>query len=890
MHIGIHLRALRPGKIGGHETYVRQLVRLLPRIDPDVRLTLFCADYNARTFTAGPHVEVRVLSAREFAALDAESLRRHRLDVWFCPLLVLEPHEPGLPAVVNIPDLQHETFPEFFSKRILDWRKEHYPRSARRADGVLTHSGFSRRQIIEAFDLPADKVHAIHLDAAPGFSIKPTEDARYLDDLKLRYQLPDHFLYYPANNWPHKNHAVLFEALRSGEPQIDRSLHLVLTGAEVEGAEPWASVIRASGLEDRVRYLGYLPAEDLPGLYALSRSLVFPSLFEGFGMPVVEAMRAGCPVICSTAAGLSEVGGDAALYFDPERADELAVAIATVASGKSRELVDAGHRRAERFSWERTALSTLDVLREVAAAAPSPRARPPLGSPPLISIVTPSLQQGRFIERTLKSVLEQGYPRLEYWVIDGGSTDGTLETLERYRQLYPDVFRYLSEPDSGQAEAVNKGLARVRGDIVGWLNSDDTYEAGSLAAVARAFDEHPACDIIYGGAQFISDSDEPMGAYPTRPRFDWHTLVHECYICQPTVFWRRAVTDHGYRLDEGLHLSLDYDFWIRLGRRFSFRFLDRHIANSRVYRENKTLSQREAVFEESFRVVKDHFGWVPWSWVIGRAHFRRQGADSFFNVRPVAPLTYLWALISLVRHNGSAPQYWPRIGRDVWPVFARAPGKLWRRLVPSARRTLKVPVSCLVVELGVEVTTRTAPCSSSAVDLWWAGHHLARFAVNGPGRYTQRINLPQKEGTRPYRLTLHSDLLRSDGARALEPQPCQVVSEDGWLEQRDTLRLPRGWKVVEITFMLPVGTDDGIRLTFDCQGRTVDEWVFERPGMYRRQLRLPPEAWSNDSETELEFASNAALPPQPRRGERRWLAMRVQEIVDLTPEPDEVPR
>jgi glycosyltransferase involved in cell wall biosynthesis len=888
MRIGIHLQSLRPGKIGGLEGYVRQLVHLLPQLDPGLTLVLFCADYNAYTFAAGPGVEIYQLTSDEFARLDKERLRPYRLDLWFCPLLVLEPAEPGLPAVVCMPDLQHETFPGFFPRPILEWRTRHYRPSAQRADVVVTLSRFSAREIVERFGVAESKVRAIYPDAAPLFARGQAEDGDYRARVKARYGLPDRFVYYPANNWPHKNHGVLFEALHRARRRLGAPLGLVLTGAEVEGVEPFSRVLAACGLADEVRYLGYVPAADLPGIYASSRALVFPSLFEGFGIPLVEAMRTGCPVVSSTAASLPEVGGDAALYFDPRSPEELADRILEVACERRADLVAAGQRQARLFSWERTARDLLDVLRGLRVRAASAAAAASQPEPPAISVVTPSFQQGRYIERTLRSVLEQGYPRLEYWVIDGGSTDGTVEILERYRRLYPETFHYVSEPDGGQAAAVNKGLARIHGDIVGWLNSDDTYEPGSLAAVARAFIDQPDCDVFYGKGRLVSEHDDPIAPYPTLPDFDWHTLIHQCFLCQPTVFFRRTVLEHGYRLDESLHLCLDYDFWIRLGRRFKFRFLDRHLANSRIYPTNKTLGQRRRVFEEAFAVLKRHYGWLPLSWALGRAHYLRSHADPFFNDRRVTPPTYLLAFLFLAVHNLKAPRHWPGVVREVARAVGRMLGNAWRRVVPSRRRVVRVPASWLVAELGVEVPPgATAPAAT--VDCLWQGRRLASFAVSGPGRHARLVSLPPKADRRPYRLTLDSELLRAGAARPLDPNPRWVAAEDGWLEPRDTLKVPAGWRNVELAFLLPATAECGIQLSFKHRGRTVQEWTFPEPGDYRRRLRLPADVVATNGHVEIEFASNTALPPAPERGEPRFLAMLVRELAEVRPETDGPP-
>lgn len=879
MRIGIQLQSLRPGAIGGNETYVRQLVRLLPQIDPSVHLVLFCADYGAHTFAGGSNVDVRVLSAEQFAGLDAAQIRRHDLDLWFCPLLVLEPCEPGIPAVVTIPDLQHHTHPKFFSERVLAWRHRHYPASAHRADAVLTYSEFSRRQIIEAFDIPPGRVHAIHLDATPGFSKHSVADDRYLDDVRSRYRLPERFLFYPANSWPHKNHAMLFDALSDGGG-VDPSLHLVLTGARVNGDDPHTEAIRERNLGSRVRHLGYVPDEDLPALYALAQAMVFPSLFEGFGLPVVEAMRAGCPVICSQTTALPEVAGAAALYFDPREAHEIARAIEGATPGRRRQLTEAGRQRAQAFDWRRTAQSTLDVMRRVMTPV---GARITAGEThPLISIITPSFRQARFVERTLNSVAEQDYPHVEHLVIDGGSDDGTVEILARHKRAFPDRFDYVSEPDGGQAAAINKGIERARGDVIAWINSDDTYQPGALGTVAREFRENPRCDLVYGNADFISDTDERLWAYPTLPRFQWHRLAYECYLCQPTVFWRRTVTDAGHRLDESLHLALDYDFWIRLGRDYRFHFINRHLANSRAYEETKTLSQRQRVFEESFAVVKKHFGWVPFSWALGRAHYHHDGGDAFFHVRRVSFSTYLFAVATVLRENWAAPRHWRQIASDLRPVIMQGVHAVRRSLAPSAHRKFELPDDCLIAELGVEVLDEDHR-SGTPIDLWWAGRHLARIAVNGPGKYTWCSALPYKESSGPYRVTMESDLLRVEAARAMAPRPYPVAATDRWLEQHDTFRLPPGWRNVEIRFMLPVDAEGDIEVSFRHGERTIDAWKFRRPGTYRRQLRLPPWVATNGDGTELGFVSNAAIAPDRGRGEPRHLAMRVHEIIDLTP-------
>ena len=696
MRVGVHLEALRPGEIGGLEDYVRHLLAAMRRLDSGLTFVLFCTDYNADSFAGADGFEKRVLDAEAFAALDAGALAADGLDLWFCPLLVLEPPSPGLPSVATIPDLQHEVYPEFFSPEILQWRRQRYRRTVDQADRVLTLSEYSKAQIVSRLGADPWRVVVTHLDAAP-----PTAQQRApsVDEVRARYSLARDYFFYPGASWPHKNHRTLFQAMARLKQRRRKVPQLVLTGARVDGAVDLAAECRALGLEGDVKLLGYVPGEDLPGLYASSLATVFPSLFEGFGIPVVEAMRAGSPVICSSAASLPEVGGDAAVYFDPRRPEELcdrldAFCAAAEDSGRvtaERTLIDlalAGRRQAKKFSWQRTARTTFEAFRSAirdfapslrAAAAPEVRSsRAPAAAAPAITVVTPSLNQRPFIERTIESVLEQGYGNVRHLVIDGGSTDGTLEVLEAAKERYGDSFDFVSEPDDGQAQAVNKGFERASGDIVGWLNSDDRYEPGCFEAVAAAFSDQPDCDVLYGRAHYVDEEDQLLGVYPTHPEFQWQTLAHECFICQPTVFLRRSVLDRGFRLDEELQMCMDYDFWIRLGKELEVRFLDRVVASSRMYRDNKTISRRSEVYREIFRTVKRHYGRLPFSWALGRAHHVWDHGDPFFNVRRLTWVTYLIAGLFLLRHNLGSPRSWPSVCREVWVPIAAKMKNRWR--------------------------------------------------------------------------------------------------------------------------------------------------------------------------------------------------------------------
>lgn len=233
---------------------------------------------------------------------------------------------------------------------------------------------------------------------------------------------------------------------------------------------------------------------------------------------------------------------------------------------------------------------------------------------PRVSIVVPSYQQGEFIEDCLRSILSQEGVSFEVLVYDAGSTDETPVILSRYAHRLDYIC---VESDLGQAHAINKGLRRVRGDIVCYLNSDDMLLPGALLRIADHFDQHPEVDLIYGRARYIDRKGRVVRDYIT---YDWsHIRFHdECFICQPAAFWRRGAMNKIGHLDESLDCSMDYDYWIRLANAgFRVSFIDEHLACSREYPETKTRRDRAKVYRENFRIMLKRIGYVPAHWLEG---------------------------------------------------------------------------------------------------------------------------------------------------------------------------------------------------------------------------------------------------------------------------------
>jgi glycosyltransferase involved in cell wall biosynthesis len=259
---------------------------------------------------------------------------------------------------------------------------------------------------------------------------------------------------------------------------------------------------------------------------------------------------------------------------------------------------------------------------------------------PLVSIVTPSFNCGLYLAECIESVLGQDYPRIEYIVMDGGSTDETPAILHRYRDR---IARLVSAPDFGQAQAINRGLAGAAGEIVAFLNADDAYLPGAVSAAVREMMAHPHAAVVYGNAFHVGEDGATIAPYPTKD-FDRAALQRACYICQPAAFVRREAFDRAGALNPSLHYVLDYDLWIRLAAADDFLRIEPALAKSRVHSGSKSVSDRAAFYREVFLMLRAHFGYVPYEWVQGYASYLIERKDQFFT-RP--RLTAAAALLCL---------------------------------------------------------------------------------------------------------------------------------------------------------------------------------------------------------------------------------------------------
>lgn len=213
-------------------------------------------------------------------------------------------------------------------------------------------------------------------------------------------------------------------------------------------------------------------------------------------------------------------------------------------------------------------------------------------SHPKISIVTPSLNQGRYIERTIQSVLSQDYPNLEYLVLDGGSSDHTLDILKRYSGR----VKWISEKDSGQTNAINKGLSMANGEIFAYLNADDLFLPGTLNRVARQFLKRPDAMWLTGKCLIIDEHDREVRRLITAYKNIWLGIHHPSlllitdYISQPATFWRADIMAETGLFDENLHYAMDYEYWLRLSIKYPLTILPEYLAAFRVHADSKNMN------------------------------------------------------------------------------------------------------------------------------------------------------------------------------------------------------------------------------------------------------------------------------------------------------------
>jgi len=368
LRIAIDARKIHDFGIG---TYIRNLLRHLARLDSATEYVLLCQDRDCpiapalgSNFRAVPD-NSPPYSLREQLSLPW-TLRRERADLFHAPHYVLPPLS-GRAAVVTIHDCIHLMFPQYLPNRMaLGYARSSLWMAARRSDRILTVSESSKRDILRFFDVDPAKITVIYNGIDERFSREPPEEE--IVRVRERYQLEGDFVLYAGNVKPHKNLERLLDAFHLVRQRGFDNVRLVVIGDQVSKYAELRRAVHKYNLHKYVRFLGYMPDEMLAVLYRLATVFVFPSLYEGFGLPPLEAMASGTPVVTSNISSLPEVAGDAALLVDPYEPESIASGLMSVlGSAEVRsELRARGLQRAADFSWERSIQRIHRIYGEVA--------------------------------------------------------------------------------------------------------------------------------------------------------------------------------------------------------------------------------------------------------------------------------------------------------------------------------------------------------------------------------------------------------------------------------------------------------------------------------------------------------------------------------------------
>ena len=369
MRVAIDARKLHDFGIG---TYIRNLLRHLARIDHDTEFVLLCTEADLGVAAQlGPNFRSVLEPSPNYSIREQIHvpwvLRRERPDLFHAPHYVL-PAAIHCNSVVTIHDCIHLMFPQYLPNRMAyAYARAQMWTAAHRSDCILTVSDASKRDILHLFNIPPEKIVVVYNAIDAHFSVTPHPDA--VARVRERYQLDHRFLLYVGNIKPHKNLVRLIEAfseLRTGDLE---DLKLLIIGDEISKLPALRHAVHRHKLHKHVRFLGYVPDDQLAVLYRLAAVFVFPSLYEGFGLPPLEAMASGTPCVVSNVSSLPEVVGDAAVLVDPHDIDSIVDGLRCVLTNPARadNMRRKGLERAREFSWERSVARTLEVYKRIGA-------------------------------------------------------------------------------------------------------------------------------------------------------------------------------------------------------------------------------------------------------------------------------------------------------------------------------------------------------------------------------------------------------------------------------------------------------------------------------------------------------------------------------------------
>ncbi len=415
---------------------------------------------------------------------------RDEFDVLFGPLNNLKPRLYDRPTVAILHDIQEQYFPEYFAQSELIGRAEEYPEICRSATTLIAISQFCKQSFVDKLGIDPRKIEVVYNAPQANLVDRDASDqGRW-----TKKPLPPRFLFYPANNYPHKNHALLLEAM---ETLQNDGLSLVLSGHEVLGGYPVMKQIAARGLSDKVLAFTELSADEMRHLYCHAVTTVLPTLFEGFGMPAVEAMACGCPVVCTDLPALREIAADSALYFPPNDAPALIAQVRRVSADPQirQQALATAETVTHRFNWAASADRVLEILRQAPRRFRHGYRDATLHRRPRIGVLVRLSQAGYALPGTLHSLIAVGYPDLIVRVVGRHLSPAALKPLlQSLDAKHVDVE--LTKSDDVQ---LLRDFSEQEGlDLIVEANEGQTFKPSAFDSIAWAVNENPE-KLLYMG-------------------------------------------------------------------------------------------------------------------------------------------------------------------------------------------------------------------------------------------------------------------------------------------------------------------------------------------------------------------------------------------------------